>query len=58
MFNIYYNHLKLYANLVVISDGDVGLDTKWPVNVENIFVESQHEHNQDKQSIEDGKEKH
>ena len=43
---------------VVIRDGDVGLDTEWPVNMKDVLIERQHEHNQHKQCIEHCKEEH
>ena len=46
------------SNLIVIGDGNVGLHTEGPVNVENVFVEGQHEDNQDEEGIEHGEEKH
>ena len=46
------------TNLIVICNCDIGLDSKRPVNMENIFVEGQHEHNQDEQGVEHGKEEH
>ena len=44
--------------LIIISDGDVGLDSKWPVDVENILVQSQHEDNQDEEGVEHGEEEY
>ena len=46
------------TNLIVICNCNIGLDSKGPVNMENIFVEGQHEHNQDEQGVEHGKEEH
>ena len=40
--------------LIIIGDGDVGLDSKWPVYVENILVQSQHEDNQHEEGVEHG----
>ena len=44
----------LHQYLIIISDGDVGLDSKWPVDVENILVQSQHEDNQHEEGVEHG----
>merc|ERR1719150_727546 len=46
--------LFCYQNLVVIRDGDVSLDSKWPVDVKNVLVEGQHEHNQHEEGVEHG----
>ena len=51
-----WGYKKLY--LIIISDGDVGLDSKWPVDVENILVQSQHEDNQDEEGVEHGEKEH
>ena len=37
----------LQTNLVVISNGDIGFNTKGPVDVEDIFVEGQHKDDED-----------
>ena len=45
------------SNLIILRDGNVLLDAKRPVDVEDVLVEGQHEHDQHKQRVEDGKEK-
>ena len=54
----YYSCRYKKQYLIIISDGDVGLDSEWPVDVENILVESQHEDNQHEEGVEHGKEEH
>ena len=44
-------HVKVLY-LVVFSNGDVLLYSKWPGDVEGIFVEGEHENNENKQSVE------
>ena len=46
------------ANLSILSHSNVLFDTEGPVNMQNILVQGQHEHNQDEQSVEDSKEKY
>ena len=51
-------NVRTASNLIVIGDGNVGLDTEGPVNVENVFVEGQHKDNQNEERIEHGEEEH
>ena len=40
--------------LVIVSDGDISLHSKRPVDVKDILVESQHEDNQHEEGVEHG----
>ena len=40
------------SNLIGLCDCDVLLDPERPVNVENVFVERQHEHDQHEERVE------
>ena len=42
---------------MILSDGNVLLDAEGPIDVQDVLVERQHEHDQHKQRVEDGKEK-
>ena len=42
------------SNLIGLCDCDVLLDPERPVNVENVFVERQHEHDQHEEGVEHG----
>ena len=44
--------------LVIWSDGPVLLSSEWPVDVERVLVEGQHEHDQDEKGVEDGEKEH
>ena len=42
--------------LFIFCDGDIFFDSKWPINVQSILVKGQHEHNENKKSIENTEE--
>ena len=46
------------SDLVIFSEGPVLLDPEGPVNVQDVLVQRQHEHNQHEQRVEHGKEEH
>lgn len=46
------------ANLFIFSDGDVLLDSERPVDVKRVLVQREHEHDQDEEGVEHGKEEH
>ena len=54
----YYSCRYKKQYLIIISDGDVGLDSKWPVDVKDILVQSQHEDNQHEEGVEHGEKEH
>ena len=43
-------------HLFILRDGDVLLDSQRPINVEDVLVQSQHEHDQHEESVEHGEE--
>ena len=44
--------IMVLSNLVGLCDGDVLLDSKGPVYVEHVFVEGQHEHDENEERVE------
>ena len=48
----------LLSNLVGFCDGDVLLDSEGPVYVEHVFVEGQHEHDENEERVEHRKVEH
>ena len=46
------------ANLIILGQSTVLLHAKRPVNVQDVLVQRQHEHNQHEQGVEDSKEEY
>ena len=44
------------SNLLILCDGNVFLDAKWPVDVEGILVQREHEYDQNEERVEDREE--
>ena len=49
---------RFHSNLIGLCDCDILLDPEGPVNVENIFVEREHEHDEHEERIEHCKIEH
>ena len=50
--------LSMLSNLIAFSDCDVLLDSQRPVYMEDVLVQRQHEHDEDKEGVEHGKVEH
>ena len=48
----------MLSNLIGLSDCDVLLDAQWPVYVEDVLIQRQHEHDEYEEGVEHGKVEH